>query len=194
MTAIGRFEIKGVESLIRRFDELGVGIVQPMREASTLASKIIAQAARENIKDRPADGRKRRTDPTGTLRRSIGFRVVTYKRNPTVVGIIGTRRGVKGYARATRFATRTVRRPRARTTEDIILRAIEGRRQKGKTLRVASRYAHLVEKGTRRSAARPFLRPALDRARGAVSVAIRSTLRSWLEREAVRLGRGDILR
>lgn len=46
---------------------------------------------------------------------------------------------------------------------------------KGKTIKPA-KYAHLVEKGTKHSRARPFLRPALDSQRAAISRVMLETL------------------
>lgn len=189
----GGFVLKGVDALARRFAELGVSMQPAMKEAVTSSSKVIVQAAKANIRPRPQK-RTDRNDPTGTLKRSIGFRVVRNKKTGAFIGIVGPRRGVVGFARSTRFATKAKRRPKPATAEDQLLRVIEGRRKKRAVKRVATRYAHLVEKGTRRSRAFPFLRPAIDKTKGAVTVIISSTLRSALEREAVRLGRGDVLR
>lgn len=45
-----------------------------------------------------------------------------------------------------------------------------------------SKYAHLVEKGTKRSAAKPFLKPALDTQKDRISRAILDTLAAEIAR------------
>lgn len=52
---------------------------------------------------------------------------------------------------------------------------------RGKTVRPA-KYAHLVERGTKRTAARPFLKPALDSQKSQISRAILDTLAAEIAR------------
>lgn len=56
------------------------------------------------------------------------------------------------------------------------------RQYKGKSIRPA-KYAHLVEKGTSRAAAKPFLKPSLDGQKTAVSKAVLDTLAAEIQKE-----------
>ncbi len=53
---------------------------------------------------------------------------------------------------------------------------------KGRSVRPA-KYAHLVERGTARAAAKPFLKPALDGQKGQVSRAVLDTLAAEVKKE-----------
>lgn len=82
---------------------------------------------------------------SGLLRRSLGRRVKVYRNSGVVVGIVGPRTGFK----------EAVATKRGRTVT-----------------RNATKYAHLVELGTRRMAARPFLGPAWGSSARAAAAAI----------------------
>lgn len=100
----------------------------------------------------------------GLLRRSLGTKIKVYP-SGRVVAIIGVRRGMK--------------------------KAI-GRRVRGKNKGAIVYYdpaktAHLVELGTSRSRARPFLRPALDATRGGVVDGMIREIRDTIQRAGERL-------
>ncbi len=82
---------------------------------------------------------------SGLLRRSLGQKVKGYRDSGIVVGIVGPRTGFK----------ESVTTKRGRTV-----------------YRNATKYAHLVELGTKRMQARPFLGPAWSGSSRAAAVAI----------------------
>lgn len=92
---------------------------------------------------------------TGLLKKSLGLRVKPYRRNGTVYAAIGPRSGFKQ-----QIGTVT-RGPNA-----------------GKPIYAnPTQYAHLVERGTSRHSAKPFLRPALDSTAGSQFTAFASKAR-----------------
>jgi HK97 gp10 family phage protein len=62
------------------------------------------------------------------------------------------------------------------------------RQQRVRDRRKASRYAHLIEYGSSRQAAQPFLRPALDEKSHEVIQVMADAMRSGIEREVRRTG------
>lgn len=117
-----------------------VDIAATLSELSNAAKTKIGVEAVVNALTPVVDAAQRnakRSEDTGNLRRSIGFRVRPYKRTGNIVAIIGPRRGFK------------VPDP------------------SGRGYRVASKYGHLVEfghmaKGGKHIAAKAFMRPAFD--------------------------------
>lgn len=79
---------------------------------------------------------------TGTLKKSIGIRTYTSRGKESVGAVAGPRRGFKS----------PIRKKHGWASKK------NGKAQ----YRDPTRYAHLVEFGTKHSAARPFLRPAFD--------------------------------
>ncbi len=77
---------------------------------------------------------------TGALARSLDEKVIMFRDNKGAAGFVGPDRG---YSEPDR----------------------KGRRHKKTKRTVPSNYAHLVELGTSHSAAKPFLRPAMDSAK-----------------------------
>lgn len=114
---------------------------------------------------------------TGALKRAMASKVKTYK-NGNVAGIIGARKGLKVDKRGVKAAGRQV---------------------------AASRYLHLVEKGTAAHAIRrgdshgmiqhpgakanPFLEQAAQAALPAAGAKIAEKCKDFLEREAAKMGR-----
>jgi len=96
---------------------------------------------------------------TGLLAKSIGRKTKVFKSGGTVQTVVGPRLGFK----------QMVTLPNGKTM-----------------LRNPFKYAHLVEFGTRHSAAKPFMRPALESNKGAIIAVYRSELASGVVREAVR--------
>ncbi len=98
---------------------------------------------------------------TGTLRRSIGKKVVAYK-SFVVWGGVGPRKGMQ-YWTVDPDAKSGFRKP--------------------------TKYAHLIEFGSRHAGAKSFLRPALDEQRGAAYQATKDSALKGVERETLKLAR-----
>jgi HK97 gp10 family phage protein len=116
------------------------------RMAQGARNKILSPAVAAAVKPIATHAKFMTPVRTGMLRRSIGWRVIAYRRSGIVVGMIGPRTGF-----------RTTRQGRVRTAL--------GKRYKATGIN-PTRYSHLVEFGTHRSRAKPFLRPAWDAGRG----------------------------
>jgi HK97 gp10 family phage protein len=107
-------------------DKVVLRILPP---ATRAAARQVVNVARSNVPKR-----------TGQLKKSLGLRVKTYRKDGKAYAAIGARSGFK-------IQTGVVSRgPKA--GEPIYSNPTQ--------------YLHLVERGTSRSAAHPFLRPALD--------------------------------
>jgi HK97 gp10 family phage protein len=102
---------------------------------------------------------------TGTLKRSIGSKVKTYK-SGTTVGLIGPRKGMGREVVARKG-------PKAGRVE----------------FRDPVRYAHLVEFGTRKFPARPFIRPAWDGGKLQAARTIAQVCKDEIFKEAAKRGR-----
>ncbi len=89
------------------------------------------------------EARRRAPRGSGLLRKSLGRKVKVYRNSGVVVGIIGPRTGFK-----IQVGVR-----------------IRGKNAGKPIYANPTQYAHLVELGTRRSAAKPFLKPAFEGSR-----------------------------
>lgn len=141
---------------------------QVARNMDKLAEKIERQAMRESITKasrpivREAKNRLKPYKDTGLLAKSIKRRVRTYKSSKMVLIAIGPDRNVVGSAESESGQTRT-RRP--------------------------VRYAHLVEFGTRRTRARPFMRPSFDTKKGESELIYRREMKPAIQRIARRVNK-----
>jgi HK97 gp10 family phage protein len=90
----------------------------------------------------------------GLLKKSLGRKVKVYRKEGAVVGIVGPRTGFRRQVGTTKDGRPVFENP--------------------------TQIAHLVEKGTRRSRAKPFMRPALEESRGDVSSAVAEAVQAEL--------------
>lgn len=81
-----KVELKGLQQAINSLQGL----------SRTVRNKILRKAITKAVQPITKDAKARAPRRTGALRKSIGYKVVTYKRNGTVTGVIGPR---KGFAR-----------------------------------------------------------------------------------------------
>lgn len=107
------------------------------------------------------EAKARAPKDTGILKRSLGIKAKVYGSTPYAV--IGPRFGVKGTPRITAKGKKITPHPYF--------------------------YSRLVENGTARTAAKPFMRPALDASRGKVHAEFRVGLEKYLHRTARRLAK-----
>ena len=159
--------ILGERELMKAIDQLtGSAQRRIARPAIRAAASIVNKAAKSNLPRRgwattTSKGRTFTYARTGALRRSIGVKMKTYRNSGAVVAIVG---------------------PRSKPSfkAQIPLRS-----------RVADplRYAHLLERGTKFSKARPFLRPALDNNRVRIRQTLIAKMREGLRKEAERAAR-----
>lgn len=98
--------------------------------------------------------RARKTAPkqTGLLKKSLGKKVKVYRHSGNAVAVVGPRTGFRG----------------------VVTR--DGRQVTGDP----TKYAHLVELGTVRAKAKPFLRPAIEQQKKAILDAMASAVRKVL--------------
>lgn len=147
-------EIAGLKDVLKRLHRLKQGVRnRVLRPAVTKAVKPIAKHAKHLAPWR-----------TGMLRRSMGWRVMAYRRTGTVVGIVGPRSGFK--------KTKAGRQQTAL-----------GRKYKATGIN-PTRYAHLVELGTVRSAAYAFLAPAWDAGKAGAEATIRAEVEAGIQKLA----------
>jgi HK97 gp10 family phage protein len=106
-----------------------------------------------------------RSKDSGLLQKSIGLRVATVKGNKSAR--IGPRKGMK------QLVTRKDKRT-GRTRQEMA---------------DPNKYSHLVEYGTSHSAAKPFIRPAIDSTAGEVVGVMADGLDKHLTKVAARLAR-----
>lgn len=100
---------------------------------------------------------------TGVLRKSLARKTKTYRKNGVVVVIIGPRKGFKKLA--------TIKR---------------GRNKGKKIYADPIRYAHLVEFGTYRTRAYPFLRPAFHRLKARAVAIMKAKIMEGIHKELAR--------
>ena len=131
--------------------------VQRLPRAAQL--KVIRPALNEASKIILQAVKARAPKDTGLLRKSLGRRMKTYRRSGVIVAYVGPRTGFK---------------------REVTLRS-------GRTVfRNPTRYAHLVERGTSRAPAYPFMRPAFDESKAAVMSALKRKISEGIVREARR--------
>lgn len=133
--------IEGLEPMLARLRQLEKKSAQMrvLRAALTKGSKPVLDTAKKLA---PVSGPEDAPLQPRLLRKSLGRRVKTYGGRSTVVVIIGPR-SKPSFRR--QVGTRT-----------------RGKQKGQPVIQNPTKYAHLVEFGTRRSRAFPFLRPAFD--------------------------------
>lgn len=148
-----------------------------VRKSLSKAARIIAKQARANaraIKNVPT------AESTGALARSVGVVIKTSRRQNFTYAVIGPRRRyVENFnaAERTRTATRGGK-PGKTFRASVVPTSLK---------RGPTRYAHLVEFGTRRTRSHPFLRAAMHAKKAEALASIRSTIGPNIDLEALRL-------
>lgn len=119
-------------------------------------SKLLRTAVGEGTKPvyRAVKANARAAGDTGLLAKAIGRKIKVYRQSGVAVGVVGARKGFVRYVIG--------KNGRARKMDPI-------------------KYQHLVEYGTRRTRAKPFLRPAWDATKGEAAAAIAGSLREGIE-------------
>ena len=133
-----------------------------LRLLATAAANRVARRA-VNMALTPVAKAAKRKAPveTGLLKKSIGKKVKVYRRSEMVWGGVGPRKGFKGTG------------PDGKPRNPLM-------------------YAHLVELGTKAArkhaptAAKPFLRPALDEQRATVMAILRQEIMAGIDKELMR--------
>lgn len=123
-----------------------------LRKALSAASKPMLDTARQLVPRR-----------TGLLRKSLGRRIKTYRSTGIVVVMIGPRTGFKRQIKGGRAARRADVRGKQAYADP-------------------THYAHLVERGTVRSRATPYLRPAFDQHKTAAEATVARIVREELDK------------
>lgn len=152
-----RAKIEGVDELVKQLrDELPKRMQgKILRKAIADGSKLVLKTAKQKVP----------VGETGMLKRSLGRRVKVYRNSGKVLGIVGPRTGFK-----------KTKAGRTRT-------ALGEKFQQAHVN--PTKYAHLVELGTRHSAPKPFLRPALDNNKEAVKAIFAKTIKDGLEHNRI---------
>lgn len=119
-----------------------------------MKTKILRKAVNAATKIALGAARRRAPVETGLLKKSLGRKTKTYRDSAVVVGIVG---------------------PRADMGKTVTLAS--GRQQ----YRDPAKTAHLVERGTRHSQARPFMRPAWEESKAAIEQALRDEINTGVE-------------
>lgn len=135
-------------------------------QRQTTRSKILRPALQAATKPMLATAKSLARIRTGVLRKSLARKTKTYRKSGIVVVIIGPRKGFKRLAK------------------------IKKGRGKGTYILVDPiRYAHFVEKGTYRTRAYPFLRPAFHQNKAAAERIMRTKILEGINRELAKGGR-----
>ena len=144
-------ELLGNKELVADLDALTQKVVRRIVPPAVLASlDPILEAAKAKVPRRaPIHGYN-----GGLMRKALGKVTRTYLSRGVVWGSVGVRRGFKITIPAGLSGQRAGKEGRGKFKSFIV-------RAKAKNID-PSRYDHLVEFGTRHSAAKPFLRPAYD--------------------------------
>ena len=169
---IMRMDVRGVKDLQRALMGLKAALQRRvMRGAMSKASRVLVKEVKQKV-----------VVETGTLKRSIGFKLFTGKSGAdagTVMSKIGPRRGM-----ARKVALTKKGKLRAFSEKAAAKAGLD--RAKMET-RNPTRYAHLVELGTAHSPPKSFLRTAIDGSRDMVLGVLRAQIRIGIEREARKL-------
>ncbi len=132
-------EVTGLKELVKRLEALPVKIQKKtLRKAVTEGARLILRTAKTKVA----------VGETGLLKKSLGQKVGISRRAGSVYAVIGPR---TGYKKTKKGRTRT------KLGDKLVAAGVK-----------PHFYAHFVEKGTRHSGAKPFMRPALDENIGAV--------------------------
>ena len=187
------------------FRELGYKAIRRVtREATSKAARHLARQVRIKVKSLMGGGSGSKTkfvDSGGILLRSIGHKLYTARGTGHIGAVIGPRRGHAGYFYAYRRSERgktligRIRSPKAgfkdpskATQKDVA--TFMKRNVVGKPVfRNPTRYAHLVERGTSRSAAKPFLRPVRAANLRTTHNIMQNSITDGLKKEARKLAR-----
>ncbi len=158
--------VLGVPELVAKMHELPDKLRnQGTRKAMAAATRPIVQTTKALVPVR-----------TGLLRQSIASKILKGKTGD-YIGLIGARRfkATKKHPKNRFKVTKTVQRRAAKLHINV---------SGGDGSVSPSRYAHLVELGTKRSRAEPFLLPGLERAAAQAEQAIQDVLTQFIEQEA----------
>lgn len=144
------------------------GLSDVMKSLEGLKASVGRRILRKAITDatRPIlkDAKSKCPRETGLLRKSLGRKTKVYRKSGVVVGIVGPRTGFKQMV--------TIKDRRTGKTVEV--------------LRNPTKYAHLVEYGTLKAAAKPFLRPAWTGNKSRAAELIATRVREEIAKEAAK--------
>lgn len=161
-------EVEGLRELVLALDHLKNAVRNRiLRKAVGDGARIIAKAAKQKAPVRSKADAPSNITPLKLLKKSIGSKVKVYRNSGKVVGIVGPRTGFK-----TQIGSRVRKGKKSKPGDPIYENP--------------TNVAHLLELGTKRSRARPFLRPALDQSKEQVKTAMAAAIKAGIEKEAVK--------
>lgn len=155
-----------IKNLARAIDEL------PKELRRSSESSVLRAGAKPISKAAKSKAPNGKGEHAGLLKKAIGINV------KKVGGVMSARIGPRASVKVS-LGTK-------------IARKTKGKRVKGQpyqAYKIPNKYSHLVEFGTSHSAARPFIRPAIDAASGEVVDAMAAGLNKHLDRTVARLRR-----
>lgn len=152
------YQIQGLKELQKTLAMLPKGVEKRAHRAALSAGGRIIAKAAK---------RKAPKGETGLLKKSIGMKFLPARGKSQPIAIIGPRRGFKGTPKV--VTDRQTGQQKTITPDPV-------------------RYAHLVEKGTRHSSAKPFIRPALDESASAVFEAMAQKVSKAIDTAAAKKG------
>lgn len=155
-----RAKLEGAAAVLKRLEVLPEKVRKKvLRQAVAGAARTVAKTAKANVKA---------IKETGMLGRSIGSKVKAYSRgSKSTVGIVGPRKGF----RESVLRSRGKWKPAA---------------PKPSGFADPTKYAHLVERGTKRSRAVWFLRDALTRNESAIVAKMAEIIEAGIQKEAAK--------
>lgn len=151
-----RIRIEGMDDMRRALTRL------PAELRKAAQSSVLRAGGKPILKHQKANA----PVADGTLKKSLGIKLVGKRGEGKSTAKIGVRKGFKGKSLGTRTNAAGVASERFADP---------------------SNYGHLVEFGTSHSAAKPFIRPAIDAAQGEVVNAMAAGLDKHLTRVTARL-------
>lgn len=158
-----RGRLEGADQIIARLGNVSRAVKNKLLRksvnAATMAPYKASRANAKNVVSQVAAGDElgQAMKSTGTLAKSIGRKVKIYRESGVAVGIVGPRQGFR--------RTVTLKSGRQLVMDPV-------------------KYSHLVELGTRRSRAKPFLRTAWESTKGEAENALVSTMRDGIAEAA----------
>lgn len=154
-------KLSGLEDVKRRLEAVNAALRKTiLRKATTAGGQILSREVKA-----------RAPRETGLLRRSISYKIRSYDGGARFLAVVGPRSGIKE-AVVTLGGTSVL----ARSKKGKALLAAGGET----SFRAPVRYAHLLEFGTSKSAAQPFMRTAIASAHDRIVEAMRQVIEAGI--------------
>lgn len=169
-----------VEARVEGVEDLQKALMDLKR---SVRRKILTRAIRRAHKDVVTKARQLVPVKSSLLKKSIGAKVKVYAAKGAVVAVIGPRKGFRKEV----AKVKTKKGMKHLIVTDKVNAKLAGKGQEAKrVIQDPVKYAHLVELGTARYPAKPFLRPALFDQKDHLANLIMQEVAAGIEEEAAK--------